>query len=627
MATSSDFLNLTNWKITLPVDVNGGITGKAAEITNLKGYEHSKYFFDSPDGGVTFRAMVDGATTGGTKYARSELREMKGTERAAWDLKEGGTMTATLKIDEAPTKNDGTVGRFIVGQIHGKEEELIRMYWENGKVYFVNDIYGPKADNTTFQLYDSEGKTPNVSIGEHFSYKIDAFGDKMKVDVFADGKTYTNTMDVHPIWQTDLFYFKAGVYLGVNETQGTGAGQATFYGLDFSHKRGEGLGGLVLKDGTVTDPVVDDTDTKPVDTKPVDTKPIEVKPVDPKPVDTKPVETKPIETKPVDITTDKLRGTDSDDTVRGKDIAETMSGANGNDILHGNGGDDVIWGNNGIDTLIGGLGKDVLKGGDGKDIFVYNSVAEGGDTILDFRKYEVVDISGVTKDMSKDAYNLTISGLKEKGFIILKDTGVNKTDIMIDLDGAKGSGKSVLLASVDHDGSLYKDDAFLAKFTAPVVSTPGTTPGTVDSVHNKAEVLKGTDGNNTLYGHGGDDQLWGLNGDDRLVGGAGKDWLKGGEGNDTFVFEDIIDAGDKISDFRTGDKIDLAALVDDFSNDASHMSFDQLKSNGFLSIKDTGDRVNEIYVDLDGASGSGKAVLLATVFGDDTVKDASSFIL
>jgi hypothetical protein len=44
------------------------------------------------------------------------------------------------------------------------------------------------------------------------------------------------------VWNSDTFYFKAGVYLGVNESTGSGEGQASFYGLDFSHGAG-GMGG------------------------------------------------------------------------------------------------------------------------------------------------------------------------------------------------------------------------------------------------------------------------------------------------------------------------------------------------------------------------------------------------
>ncbi|MCD6071707.1 MAG: alginate lyase, partial [Microvirga sp.] len=55
--------NLSNWKITLPVDSNGGFSGNAMEVKSLSTYQHSKYFFTAADGAMTFVAPVDGATT------------------------------------------------------------------------------------------------------------------------------------------------------------------------------------------------------------------------------------------------------------------------------------------------------------------------------------------------------------------------------------------------------------------------------------------------------------------------------------------------------------------------------------------------------------------------------------
>ncbi|WP_158874031.1 polysaccharide lyase family 7 protein [Antarcticirhabdus aurantiaca] len=240
----SAHFDLANWKLTLPVDSKGGITGTAVEVKSLIGYENANYFFDRADGAMVFRAMAEGATTSGSKYARSELREMNGSERAAWSLAEGGTMTATLSVDAVPTRADGSAGRVVVGQIHGQDDELVRLYWEKNSVHFVNDQAGSGNAETTFLFKNAAGKAPSISLGETFSYKIDAQGDQLEVSIFADGDIYTSVSRINPVWQSDAFYFKAGVYLGVNETQGSGIGQASFHGLDFSHQDGKGLGGL-----------------------------------------------------------------------------------------------------------------------------------------------------------------------------------------------------------------------------------------------------------------------------------------------------------------------------------------------------------------------------------------------
>ncbi|MBM1173036.1 polysaccharide lyase family 7 protein [Microvirga arabica] len=234
VAPSGNF-SLSDWKITLPIDSFGTISGTATEIKSLSGYQHSSYFYTASDGAMVFYAPVDGATTSGSKYARSELREMKGVAKAAWSLNEGGLLNATLEVDQAPIRFDGSAGRVVVGQIHGQNDELVRLYWENGSVYFVNDRAGSHNSETTFKLTNSIGQTPNVSLNERFSYIIDAKGDDLKVSVLADGQTYSSSTRINDVWDTDTFYFKAGTYLGVNETQGFGAGQTSFYALDFTH--------------------------------------------------------------------------------------------------------------------------------------------------------------------------------------------------------------------------------------------------------------------------------------------------------------------------------------------------------------------------------------------------------
>ena len=57
VAPSGNF-DLSNWKITLPVDAGGGFGGTAMEVKQLSGYQHSQYFYTSSDGAMTFVAPV-----------------------------------------------------------------------------------------------------------------------------------------------------------------------------------------------------------------------------------------------------------------------------------------------------------------------------------------------------------------------------------------------------------------------------------------------------------------------------------------------------------------------------------------------------------------------------------------
>jgi hypothetical protein len=248
---------------------------------------------------MIFLAPVEGATTSGSRYARSELREMSGSERAAWTIKQGGFMKATLEVDQAPTLFNGTKGRVVVGQVHGQDEELVRLYWEKGTLYFVNDIAGTTGRETKFALTNKAGSKPNVALNEKFTYSIDVTTDHVKVTVSADGQTYTATDKIHQAWRSDAFYFKAGTYLGVNETQGTGYGQTSFYDLKFSH---------------------------PV--------------------------------KALDTAIKKSGLPSTSKTYAGMSTDDKLTGSAGNDRIEGESGRDMIWGKSGNDILVGGAGKD-----------------------------------------------------------------------------------------------------------------------------------------------------------------------------------------------------------------------------------------------------------------------------
>ncbi|MEZ5668660.1 MAG: polysaccharide lyase family 7 protein [Alphaproteobacteria bacterium] len=242
--SDSGRFDLTNWKLTLPVDEDGESDDDAIEIEDLAGYADPDWFYATPEGAMVFTAPVDGATTGGSRYPRCELREMIGGARAAWTLAQGGTLSATVSVDRVPERDDGTPGRLIVGQIHGEDDELVRLYYQDGTVYFMNEHAGPDDEELRFDLPDSAGRLPDIGLGERFAYLIEAGSDRLTVELHADGRVYRSDSVPNPVWQDDRFYFKAGVYLGVNDDSGSGIGRVSFYALDVGHTPGIGRGGL-----------------------------------------------------------------------------------------------------------------------------------------------------------------------------------------------------------------------------------------------------------------------------------------------------------------------------------------------------------------------------------------------
>lgn len=425
-AAPSGNFNLSNWKITLPVDQSGTLSGSAVEVQNLSGYQNSKYFYTGSDGAMVFYAPVDGATTSGSSYARSELREMNGSEKAAWNLSSGGSMGATLEVDAAPNR-DGVGGRLVVGQIHGQDDELVRLYWENGTVYFVNDQAGASNSETKFTLKDSTGATPDVSLNEKFSYTINAKGSTLEVDVHADGKVYESSTKINSVWQSDTFYFKAGAYLGANESNGSGAGQASFYALDVNHN------------GSVTTPVTSsDLVTTPAGPAPSS--------APDQPVQELSEETTSTPT-PDPIPSDLPTTTK---TITGDSDADILKGTSGSDLINGKGVDDTVCAKN---------GSDILSGGSGEDAFVFDTKpgSTNVDTILDFNP----DKDSIR--LNDSVFTMLEQGTLSTGNFVIGDEAKDADDYIIyndqtgalsyDADG-DGSAAAVQFGVIDNLAKL-----------------------------------------------------------------------------------------------------------------------------------------------------------------------------
>ncbi|MFO1242366.1 MAG: polysaccharide lyase family 7 protein [Rickettsiales bacterium] len=600
MSYNSDHFNLHNWNITLPVDDRGGKGGTAAEVENLTNYENSNYFWNARDGAMVFRAIADGATTKGTKYARSELREMHGEDRAAWKLSEGGTMTATVKVDQLPRWSDGTPGRMVIGQIHGEDHELVRLYYQDGTVHFVNDRAGSGNKETTFTFKNAKGEQPAIGIGEKFSYMIDAHGKTLNVKVFADGQEYSSTTPINSVWQTDKLYFKAGVYLGINEGNGGGTGQASFYALDFSHARGSGMGGwkahgpnLSSRDQAKTDHDQDGSgDDHSQNNGGTDHHPNNID----------------------HSHMNEIAGNAGNNALTGSSGNDFLKGYEGNDVLKGGAGNDYLQGNAGNDTLIGGAGADTLKGGNGADTYV---VMKQGQivNVVDFStpngdRLDVTDVLG------------TVFGFKQsiafdKGFLQVRQNG-DDVDVYVDRDGAAGAGQKDLVArlmdatatEIQRHASFVLPEDTQAAAQHGVREINGTDSQNMLSGTVQSDIIRGHDGNDSLHGGSGYDTLWGGAGNDTVSGGLNADTIRGGEGRDIYEYHSIRDGGDVIQDFQKGEKLDISDLVDNHAA-MENLSLSQLVREGFLSIEQQNNTQVEVHIDADGAAGPAHEALLA----------------
>lgn len=197
----AQILNLTNWKLTLPI----GQPEKPTEIKqdsspSLAQYSIDPWFIVNPAGGVRFRAPVNGVSTSGSDYIRSELREMKnnGKDGADWASDDG--VTHTMIIDQAVTRLPEAKPHVVLGQIHDDKDDVIVFRLEGKKLFIdLNGDDGPVLN-------------ANYTLGTRITTKFVVRNNTVEV-YYAEGST-TNPPHVYTYTRSRFqkSYFKAGVY-------------------------------------------------------------------------------------------------------------------------------------------------------------------------------------------------------------------------------------------------------------------------------------------------------------------------------------------------------------------------------------------------------------------------------
>lgn len=216
-----DVLNLTNWKLTLPI---GGPEEKSSSQLRA-GYESQYFYTACPGPAVVFYAPASGSTTSGSDNPRSELREMtaNGTKRAEWNMKSGThTMTIVQAITRRPKRSDGQ-NPVVAGQIHDDADDVT-----------VARLQGPHLVATRDDKTSGPGTfilIPNYKLGTYFTLKMVAN---------ASGTTYyingVKKGTISMVRNGSGCYFKAGAYTQANPSNGgSGAGEVRIKSLTVTH--------------------------------------------------------------------------------------------------------------------------------------------------------------------------------------------------------------------------------------------------------------------------------------------------------------------------------------------------------------------------------------------------------
>jgi hypothetical protein len=277
-ATPAQNFDLSQWKITL----SSGKEKTVEEINN--GFTLKNQFYTNPeDGGMVFKNYPKGAgTTQNSTYSRVELREMlrrnnssintKGITGNNWvfssstvenQKKAGaidGVLKATLKINRVTETSSSKeqVGRIIIGQIHASDDEPIRLYYHKqpdhrkGAIYFAHEPrysqeryinlignYVDEKGSTVGKFNGASSPSNGIALNEEFSYRIEAKGNLLIVDIYDDKGKNIASEEVDMTrsgFANDWMYFKAGVYSGNKSVlSSSDFEQVTFYNLEVEH--------------------------------------------------------------------------------------------------------------------------------------------------------------------------------------------------------------------------------------------------------------------------------------------------------------------------------------------------------------------------------------------------------
>ncbi|MDI5971003.1 polysaccharide lyase family 7 protein [Streptomyces sp. SL13] len=213
-------LDLTNWKETLP-------TGPSEDPTEigqpqLATYDDDPYFTVAPGGtAVQFRAGVNGVTTSGSGYPRSELREMtnNGADEASWSATSG---TSTLTVKEAFTHLPNTKPQVVGAQIHNASDDVSVFRLEG------TDLYVTDGDDTHHKLV-----TSSYQLGTPYQAEFVVSGGTIKA-------YYNGTLETTIAYTGSGNYFKTGAYVQANCTNSSPCsasnyGEVDIYDATVSH--------------------------------------------------------------------------------------------------------------------------------------------------------------------------------------------------------------------------------------------------------------------------------------------------------------------------------------------------------------------------------------------------------
>lgn len=200
----ANILNLNNFKLTLPTGVitSPPQSGVPTEIHQQELTSYSDPYFYRRGSGVIFNTPVGGVVQKGSKYPRTELREMlsEGQTLASWSPSVGRhTMTLVQQVLNLPLVKP----EVVIGQIHDANG-FVLLLWVTGNHDGTANLIARGINGIDTPIHNSFDITNDI-----LTSHIEA----------VDGAI--NIGDFNMPWTTGGCYFKTGCYVQSNLSHDT----------------------------------------------------------------------------------------------------------------------------------------------------------------------------------------------------------------------------------------------------------------------------------------------------------------------------------------------------------------------------------------------------------------------
>jgi Alginate lyase len=215
---------LAGWKLTLPVNKAGDLSGKAKELQTAA--ITPPWLIRNPDGSLNFWAPAIGATTSNSEHSRTEL-----VSDANFTFGTGvHTMRAVLSVTQVPNTDQD----IDVGQIHGggsmSSIPFVMLHWRDGSIVVVvkTELSGSASQTITLLT--------GVPLGGRFSYVMTDDGNgNLTLTAAYNGQAQQAVVPVAAALIGTDERFQVGDYeQAVSGTSPTDGGRVTFYAITTS---------------------------------------------------------------------------------------------------------------------------------------------------------------------------------------------------------------------------------------------------------------------------------------------------------------------------------------------------------------------------------------------------------